>query len=550
MNTDGSNKDADAEDSAAAWATTAATVLLPRSIDDFLQTAYDGDDAFTPSNPSTSTAWDLIVRRRRYALIILSLGLASAADAAELFSMGYVLGDADFRRDILHGDLAGSGALVAGILTLGLIVGGLGTAAVEHRFGRKTILTAGLAVSVVFGLACAATTTAAAFAACRLGGGVGIGAVLASQPALATELSPPRERGLIVSVANGCWTVGTILNAIWALVIFGILGWSWRVYLVVSALPGVISLVLIMFLVPDSPRYNALYGDCEGAARCANRTALAMGYRGAPLGADEVATTYGRTCCRAYGQSASTSLRRGWESIQTIYKKDLRRPTIIIQVLWVSASIGAALAYWINTLFQNLHLSNVYASFVLLNCAAIPGNLASALLTDRVGRNAFFAASMLLSGLALFTVAAVVSTGSDTDSTDLSSRTVPIVLATSFYYASLTAVYTVLYVMVSELFPTAVRSTGIAVCATFGRIASFAAQFVNGALIDRPAALLSVGASVMFAGGILSMCFPPTEMSRRPVLDIHDNLAPEDLDDERGELRRGDISMEKYQSIT
>lgn len=556
------HEDEPKEDVRHVWSRCSEESSAPRSIDYFLQSAFDSsgldnvsfNDEYLvhPSLHPSVSSWDMILRRRGYALIIISLGMSSAADAAELFSIGFVLGDPAFRRDILHDDLAGSGALVAGILTLGLIAGGLGTAAAEHRFGRKTILTSGLALSATCGLACAATTTAAAFAACRWAAGVGIGAVLASQPALSTELSPPRERGLIVSVANGCWTVGTILNAVWALVIFGVLGWSWRVYLVVATLPGVISLMLIIWFVPDSPRYHALHGDYEGAARNANSTALAMGYHGTPLGVEEVAFHYGCSISRNLSQLASSSLQRAWESVRMIYKKELQRPTVIIQVLWVSASIGAALAYWINTLFQNLHLSNVYASFVLLNCAAIPGNIASALLTDRVGRNTFFAASMVTSGCFLFIVAAIVSASSDADSADVSSRTVPIVLATCFYYASLTAVYTVLYVMVAEIFPTTVRSTGVAVCSTFGRIASFVAQFLNGALIDRPAALLSVGASVLCAGGILSMIFPPTEMSRRAILDNHANLLSEELEDndERGKLRGGEISMGQYRTIT
>jgi hypothetical protein len=94
-----------------------------------------------------------------------------------------------------------------------------------------------------------------------------------------------------------------------------------------------------------------------------------------------------------------------------------------------------------------------------------------------------------------------------------------IVFWTSFFYASMTGLYTCLYVMAAELFPTTVRSTGVALCSTFGRIASVLAMFVNGALFQTPALLLSVGGTMLMTGCILSVVFPPNEMRLIAVMD-------------------------------
>ena len=100
----------------------------PRSLDEYLQTAYDstasssayGHDAFRQKSKISSIVHQ-IKHQWRYMLIITALGISSAADAAEMFTIGYVLGDPGFQQEILKGDLATGGALVAGILNIGLI---------------------------------------------------------------------------------------------------------------------------------------------------------------------------------------------------------------------------------------------------------------------------------------------------------------------------------------------------------------------------------------------------------------------------------------------
>lgn len=122
----------------------------------------------------------------------------------------------------------------------------------------------------------------------------------------------------------------------------------------------------------------------------------------------------------------------------------------------------------------------------------------------------------------------------------------------------MTGIYTCLYVMAAELFPTNVRSTGMALCSTFGRIASVLAMFMNGSLVNQPAVLLSVGATVLLAGGVLSMLVPPKEMKAMPVSD-QPSLAEEgeepDDDEEVPQLEVGRAlsprqksSQMKYQS--
>lgn len=546
-----------------------------RSLDDYLQTAYDSSSArssstaqFDQSSPLTSSSALKQIRSQwKYMLIITALGISSAADAAEMFTIGYVLGDPGFQevgqrdvllfrcyhktvltfissclpvfafhatmQEILRGDLATGGALVAGILNVGLIFGGISAGSSEGRLGRRYIMLGGLLLTSVAGFGCAVVPNVALFALCRFAAGMGIGPVLASTAPLATELSPPKERGFVVSVANSFWTVGLIANAIWAYIVFGWLALSWRVFVIICTLPSVIGCILIWWLVPESPRFLAVQGQYDRAARSANRVALSMGYRGVLLQDTEIEHhfTSGRRPSQIIRHpiSLKEKFQQGMDKIRQVTNKELRRPTLIIMTLWIAASTGGSIGQWLVAIFRKIGVQNLYLNFIFLNCACIPGNIASAVLTDRIGRNKFFTSAMMLSSLALFGTAGVVLSAGD----DLAARTGGIVLCTAIFYASMTGLYTCLYVMAAELFPTNVRSTGVALCSTFGRIASVLAMYLNGALVDTPAMLLAVGGTVLMVGSITSLVFPPNEMKLKPVMDHEGTSDDDEFEDEQ-----------------
>jgi len=477
-----------------------------RTIDEYFQTAFD-----------SSGCWR---ERWRYALVIFAISVSNAADSAELFSIGYILGDGEFQKNVLHGDISYGGAIASGIISIGLIVGGFAAALAEGHFGRKLTIVLGLFVTTLGGAICATSSTVLYFSICRFTTGLGIGAIASCCAALATELSPPRERGLIVSTANSFWTVGIIGNSIWAYLVFDVFHLGWRIYVIITLLPTIVGLILISWLVPESPRFLAMQGEFESAALSANLIATAMGYKGLLLQVSEIQHHYSdRACCSNKLRSPplrmiKEQIHQGLSNVRNVYQGELCKPVTTIQGLWIMACIGSALAFWINTIFQKIHLHSVYLSLIFSTCFCVIGNFASALLTDRIGRNTFFTIAMTLSSASLFAFAMLMSGTENPE-----DWTVFIVLFTSFYFAAITGVWTVLYVMVSELFPTDVRATGSVLCSTLGRLASTLAAFMNGALIDRPTVLLSVTASVLLSAAFLSWLSPPEEMQLKAVRD-------------------------------
>ena len=485
----------------------------PRSIDDYYQTAF-------------TNAYQV-----DYLVMIMALGFSNVGDATELFSIGYVLADSDFQQSILGGEMHNKAATVAGMSSVGLIVGGLGIWVFEMYLGRKPTVLLGLCCTTLAGVLGAVSTNLFGFLVGRFLCGLGMGAILSSQPALATECAPPKERGWVVSLANSFWTLGLILNAVSAYIIFGILQLSWRVFIIVSTMPSALGLLLIWRYVPESARYLALHGNYVQAANSANRITSAMGYKGTPIKVEEIKHHYGSTTGRQ--ESSRSIIKSTTSNMRQIYGPTLWKQTSSIQMIWIYISVGSSLAFWINTLFKDIGIANVYLSFLVLNISCIPGNIASVTLVDRIGRRPFMSVVMSVASCSLLVFAYFASSSE--------SKTTPIVCAACIYYAALTAGWTTLYVMAAETFPTNIRATGLALCATGGRIASILAQYINGALLDRPATLLCVGAAILGLACLTTAFSPIHEMARQAIADT--------VKKDGGHSREHRTQTKKYLSI-
>ncbi len=159
----------------------------------------------------------------------------------------------------LHG-LAIASALYGTVL--GALVGGWPT----NRFGRRpTLISIGLLyfVSAVWsGLA----TDVGSFIVARFIGGVGVGVSTVAAPLYIAEISPPKWRGRLAGLFQFNIVFG-ILVAFMSNALLGGLGdHAWRWMLAVEAFPALVY-TLMCFGIPESPRWLvAVRGDREAGA--------------------------------------------------------------------------------------------------------------------------------------------------------------------------------------------------------------------------------------------------------------------------------------------
>ncbi|GAX20430.1 MFS transporter, VNT family, synaptic vesicle glycoprotein 2 [Fistulifera solaris] len=476
----------------------------PRSIDQILEQAL-------PDKP--------LLQQWRYWVIFLSLGVANSSDAAEILGISYILSDETFDEHILGGSAWKASLLAAtvfaGMLFGGLIVGG----GISDVVGRRPVLLFGLALNSIAGLLSATAWDVFSLSFFRFVAGIGIGTTIPPLFTLCSELAPPHHRGLCVTLAASFWMVGSMYVAMVA-------WWgqhAWRVFAMMCAIPSALGWWLIQRTVPESPRFLLLQGRYEEAVLVVRDLTGRAQFRGLAWTLEE-AQAHGAPILTQRALTWNllrTSLTDFGSSAQQLYLPETRQVTLALQLVWFGISFGTYGLYtWINKLFFEVHLQNVYFNALLFSASNLPGNLLSAFLMDRIGRSKMLVGSTLASVLSLMLFAYVVFR--DESAVGLSdSPPLPvewIVLASCAFQMCTIVSWNTIDVLTSELFPTSVRATGMGVCAASGRIGAMLAQFINGALVSRPVSLLLVAAFTLLLAAIMPV-FLPADQTGHPVRD-------------------------------
>ena len=481
-----------------------------RNLDDFLENSFQQTR--------------IGLQQWKYWCIMLSLGVANSSDASEILCLSYILSNETFSEHMLQGQ---SGGGLAAAVFFGMLVGGLFIGTLGDWFGRKPMLLVGLSCNVVAGLLSAVAPTVGVMSVLRCVAGIGIGATVPPLFTLATELAPPSQRGLCVTICASFWMVGSIFVALAAMFLLQYAGLSWRIFAIVCAVPSMAGALLVHWLVPESPRFLALGVRHPEALHVTNALAQAMSFRGPLMSIEEMER------CFPYPSKRPNQWHHGRESMCSVmriafteftvsagklYRPHIRRTTLPLQMVWFSLSFGSyGLMTWINTLFVEVHLQNVYFNALLFAVSNLPGNLLTAIWMDKVGRSSMLVASVLLAASSLLAFAwfanAMIPSG--------------IVFSACCFQCFTIAAWNVIDTLSSELFPTMVRSTGMGVCAASGRVGAMLAQFVNGALVAKPIRLLLVASGTLMLGALTPCLLPNGDITGQPVQDGIDESTAE-----------------------
>ncbi|MBQ0828515.1 MFS transporter [Streptomyces tagetis] len=199
--------------------------------------ASDHDSRMTPGGPG-------------YRRMSLALFLAGVATFALLYSTQALL-------PLISGDLgvtAGDASWTVAAATGGLALFVLPMSALSERFGRRTLMTASLAVAVAVGLLVPFAPSLGALVALR----AVQGAALAGLPASATAYLAEEVRPRALVGAIGLFVAGNSVGGMSGRVITGWVAqeWGWRVAVGVVGLVAVVCAVAFRLLLP-APRHFA-----------------------------------------------------------------------------------------------------------------------------------------------------------------------------------------------------------------------------------------------------------------------------------------------------
>ncbi|NXN92730.1 SV2B protein, partial [Rhinopomastus cyanomelas] len=288
------------------------------------------------------------------------LGLALMADGVEVFVVGFVLPSAE--KDMC---LSSSNKGMLGLIVyLGMMVGAVLLGGLADKLGRKKCLIISLSINAAFAFLSSFVQGYGFFLFCRLISGLGIGGSLPIVFAYFSEFLSREKRGEHLSWLCMFWMIGGIFASAMAWSIIPHYGWgfsmgtkyhfhSWRVFVLVCALPCIASLVALKFM-PESPRFLLEIGkhdeawmilkqvhDTNMRAKGEPERVFTVSYIKTPKQVDEfieiqssTGTWYQRWLVRI-----TTTLKQVWDNVLYCLTAQYRMNTLMLAVVWFTMAL-------------------------------------------------------------------------------------------------------------------------------------------------------------------------------------------------------------------
>jgi putative MFS transporter len=346
-------------------------------------------------------------------------------------------------------------------LLIGFLFGAFFAGVLGDRIGRKKVMVTALGVYCVASVVAAFAPSFWVLFAARVIAGVGTGAESAIIAPYLAEFVPTRVRGRYIGSLAGFFAFGFVFASLlgYFIVRSGPDGWRW--VQLITAVP----IVMVLWWrrsLPESPRYLHVRGRTAEAEQVVREVE------------DSVRASTGKPLPPVDSVPAEPELPVAHGSIlanlKALFHGGLRRTTFATWIYWfVAIFTYYGFFTWIPSLLVNrgFDISKSFAFSILIYLAQIPGYYSAAFISERLERK--WTIVLYLSG------GAVAAWGlANADST------VQIVvwgMVLSFFMNGNAALE---YTYTSEIYPTAIRTTGLGVASAIGRVGGVIAPLLIG----------------------------------------------------------------------
>jgi len=381
----------------------------------------------------------------------VTLGLGWGMDAFEVTLIGSILG---VLGPLWH--LSGFAlSAILGAWFTGIMLGALGFGILADRFGRRAVFLGSLAI---YGAATFLTAFAPGILTLlllRFIAGIGVGAEYSAVNAAIAEMIPAKRRGFAASFVMNFWSIGTLLAAVLSWLVFSLLpqDFAWRA---VFAAGGLVALATIWLRrkIPESPRWLLGQGRVAEAAAVIN------------------AIAEGRTLITPTGKATAPGRPERRSKSDFLLLLRHHKAALALGCVLDFAEAGGyygLFAFLPLAVLPNLHLAATALPpfYIAGSLGALAGGVAVSLLLDRAGRKPVVSACYGLTALSCLAFAAIAPAGTGA-------------IVAGFVIVNLlaTASWVGAYPTFSELFPTALRASGIGVSVAVGRIGALISPFL------------------------------------------------------------------------
>lgn len=371
-----------------------------------------------------------------------------------------------------------------GIVACGLVGMGLGTAfagVVGDRLGRRPTL---LGCVMLFGLATlgvAAVHDLHLLAVLRFLAGFGIGGALPNAAAMTAEFTPARNRAVAVTGTIVCVPLGGIIGGLLAAQLLPTLGW--RSLFVVGGIAPLVLMVLLLALLPESPRFLARHPKrslelSRLLARC-----------GVKASADA-----------RFVDLAEQKTDEGKGGLGTLFNGFYRRDTLALWVAFFFTQMAVYTVFsWIPTMLsgQGLNLATASTGLTAYNFGGVAGALSGAAMISLWGsRKAMLPLALggVLTAIALI-FTPIVAKGPH-------GMLIALLAAHGFF---VNAIQTTMYALAAHVYLTNVRTTGTGAALGIGRFGAILSSFVGAAVLSQGPTAYYQMLAVAMAGCFLAL---------------------------------------------
>jgi MFS transporter, AAHS family, 4-hydroxybenzoate transporter len=327
---------------------------------------------------------------------------------------------------------------------VGMMIGGLGAGLVGDRVGRRAALIGCVTVFGLLTVASAAVNGPASLSVLRLLTGLGLGGALPNAAALASEYVPRRHRAFAVTLTIVCVPLGGALAGVLGLRILPALGWR-ALYAVGGVIPLVAALLLLR-LLPESPRFLARNPRrWPELARILRRTGQVVPSQATFVDPDE--QTDGRA------------------SLKQLLAADLRSDTLALWGAFFSCLLAVYLGFnWVPAMLTGAGMSPTVGSagIAAFNLGGVGGAVAGALAFARLGSK--------VTMLAMAGGAVAGALGMSAMTLGPTSASPPIVAMLGVTGGLINAVQVTMYALAAQVYPVHVRATGVGAATAVGRV--------------------------------------------------------------------------------
>ncbi|XP_063367834.1 synaptic vesicle glycoprotein 2B [Cydia amplana] len=517
-----------------------------------LKTPVKGDPEKGPVSEKADfeKAIELAGYGRFHYLLLAVCGLVSTSEEMDVISMSFILPSAQCDLDLT----TQTKGWLNSIIFIGMMAGAYAWGSVADSLGRKRVL---IAISVINALAIVASSFSQNYELFMLFRFINGAALGGSGPVIWSyfaEFQPKNKRGAMLSFMAAFWTLGNLFVAglAWVIIPSGIGGEtngfvynSWRIFLLVMSLPSFV-VAALLFLLPESPKFLISTGRHEDALEVFRGIYLMNTGKSKDqypvkqlLVEEPMHTKPEKQIDTKEPQAPKSKLRRMFSDIVEHSKQLFVPPILKFTTISITINFTFHIGYyglmmWFPEMFNRFDewsrmndnapadicqvtryvtqygthsadatcdssiRSDVFMESLITVAAAIPSNIFAVLGMDRLGRKFFLVFATFSAGLCS---AAMYFVYNKTNN----------LIVSAIFSSVISCGNASLDCLITEVFPTNLRATGVAVSMVAARLGGIMGNVVIAALLDQycPAPTFIV-AVLLASGGLMCLFLPNT----------------------------------------